>query len=479
MSHQPHIVRQQETDLLCEMTKALEAPESSPALFHIWGIGGIGKSTLLNAREEHFKQRADCSKFSFGGVNETPLSIMEKLYQGLPEHEEEIRLGWSAKNGIKSDSFLQKYNTYKKTLNILETIPIDDQKTVEKEQIDQVKQLGKFLVNGGMLLAPVSGLAGSLPLGLTSALATKPTIDKGVDWVVDGAVSALSIKDSLLHQHPKTKKNPELQELMLSPWTKLTEAFVDDLERRARQRPVILILDTYEKSTPEIDIWLRQFLLTNKKMKKSKIRIIISGRYRLIKKEEWKELKSNHNLIIHEVESLKEFNPEQIEDYAKQIGIDNQKDITRLRKLTKGFPFHLDLIRQRKQEGDSINFSEEISERLLWGLTQKQRDIVELAACCRWFDSPLIEHLAITQGLNFLMDADSVLNCFDWLKQFNLVEYVNESTGWYRIKDIPRDAIRQSLFNHTALVITVRDSRILSLPYLPFRFCPRWISKTL
>jgi type I restriction enzyme M protein len=25
----------------------------------------------------------------------------------------------------------------------------------------------------------------------------------------------------------------------------------------------------------------------------------------------------------------------------------------------------------------------------------------------------------------------------------------------------------------------VRDSRILSLPYLPFRFCPRWISKTL
>jgi hypothetical protein len=31
----------------------------------------------------------------------------------------------------------------------------------------------------------------------------------------------------------------------------------------------------------------------------------------------------------------------------------------------------------------------------------------------------------------------------------------------------------------TALLITVRDSRILSLPYLPFRFCPRWISKTL
>ena len=33
--------------------------------------------------------------------------------------------------------------------------------------------------------------------------------------------------------------------------------------------------------------------------------------------------------------------------------------------------------------------------------------------------------------------------------------------------------------NHTALWITVRDSRILSLPYLPFPSCPRWMSKTL
>jgi len=31
----------------------------------------------------------------------------------------------------------------------------------------------------------------------------------------------------------------------------------------------------------------------------------------------------------------------------------------------------------------------------------------------------------------------------------------------------------------TALWITVRDSRILSLPYLPFPSCPRWMSKTL
>jgi hypothetical protein len=32
---------------------------------------------------------------------------------------------------------------------------------------------------------------------------------------------------------------------------------------------------------------------------------------------------------------------------------------------------------------------------------------------------------------------------------------------------------------YTALLITVRDSRIPSLPCLPSLFCPRWIPKTL
>jgi hypothetical protein len=33
--------------------------------------------------------------------------------------------------------------------------------------------------------------------------------------------------------------------------------------------------------------------------------------------------------------------------------------------------------------------------------------------------------------------------------------------------------------SNTALLITVRDSRIPSLPCLPSLFCPRWIPKTL
>ena len=59
----------------------------------------------------------------------------------------------------------------------------------------------------------------------------------------------------------------------------------------------------------------------------------------------------------------------------------------------------------------------------------------------------------------------------------NIVKSVTQENESYQINDERGSAILIS--QNTALVITVRDSRILSLPYLPFRFCPRWISKTL
>ena len=445
MSHQPHIVRQQETELLREMTKALEVPESSPVLFHVWGISGIGKSTLLNAIEERFKQKADCSKFSFGGGNETPFTIMEKLYQNLPEHKEITKLGWSPKNKIKPDSFLQKYNTYKTTLNELETKPVEGQNTVgkdQKEQISNLKQLTKFAMKGAV---SIGGVIGWVPP--TSALTALSTMDGMVDSAFDAGINGLSLRDSLLQMlqnHKVTKDKPELQSLMLDPFKNLTDAFVDDLEGCAKQRPVILILDTYEKSTPEIDIWLRQFLLTNKKLKKSKVRIIISGCNRLIKTEEWRELNSSHNLIIREIASLKEFDRNQVADYANKIGISDRREIHDLWKNTNGFPFHLDLIRQSKQDGEPINCPEEISERLLKGLNLQQKQLVKFAACCRLFDQSLVEHLTIIHDLKFFQDADPHFNHFNWLKQFSFVEYDEE--GYYRLKDVAKDRIRESLF---------------------------------
>jgi signal recognition particle GTPase len=54
----PHIIRQKEESLLNEVTAALQTPEEFPLLFHVWGIGGVGKSTCLGKLEEKCSEQA-------------------------------------------------------------------------------------------------------------------------------------------------------------------------------------------------------------------------------------------------------------------------------------------------------------------------------------------------------------------------------------------------------------------------------------
>ena len=83
---------------------------------------------------------------------------------------------------------------------------------------------------------------------------------------MDAAGIILSEADrikQLLQQHRKTKDKRELKELMLEPLPKLTEAFLESCKQR--NKPVILVLDTYEKVSPDIDAGLWKYLIGNAK----------------------------------------------------------------------------------------------------------------------------------------------------------------------------------------------------------------------
>ncbi|HAG83916.1 MAG TPA: hypothetical protein DCL61_22895, partial [Cyanobacteria bacterium UBA12227] len=63
MTHPPiYISRQQAESFLAEFANSLNQPSSSPILFQVWGIGGVGKSTLLNKLQELHKDQADFAK---------------------------------------------------------------------------------------------------------------------------------------------------------------------------------------------------------------------------------------------------------------------------------------------------------------------------------------------------------------------------------------------------------------------------------
>jgi predicted ATPase len=141
-----YISRKPAEDFLTALDKAFkEEPDKHPILFHVYGIGGIGKSTLLDKVQETHQQQGHIAKFDFSGkipANETPLKVMVKLYEQLPKPDR-----WN-RELFKSDPFIQLCKQYDQTLQRLETEPMEGKQAVEDEQRNLVKELGSAAVYG-------------------------------------------------------------------------------------------------------------------------------------------------------------------------------------------------------------------------------------------------------------------------------------------------------------------------------------------
>jgi hypothetical protein len=171
-----YISRKPAEDFLTALDKAFkEEPDKHPILFHVYGIGGIGKSTLLDKVQETHQQQGHIAKFNFSGkipANETPLKVMVKLYEQLPKPDI-----WK-RELFKSDPFIQLCKQYDQTLQRLETEPMEGKQAVEDEQRDLVKELGSAAVYGlgALFLTPIEPVSG-MTLGMSAiAEATKGTV---------------------------------------------------------------------------------------------------------------------------------------------------------------------------------------------------------------------------------------------------------------------------------------------------------------
>ena len=434
MTRQPYISRKPAEELQAAFAEALEQPANNPVLFHIWGIGGVGKSTLKEKLKREYKKQADFTGVSFGltaGI-ENPIKLMKKLHEQSPKPRIWQWYFWW--NLWTKDSFGKLYQKYWDTVNNLETQPVQGKQSVDK---DLVKKLAKTGASAIAQLMPASGI-------------TAPVAGKAAETAVDAAGLILSEKDriqQLLQQHRATKKKRELQELMLEPLPKLTQALAEGLKQRIKQRkrPVVLIFDTYEKASAEIDTWLWQYLLANTTLQPYPVRIIVAGRRNILNSEPWRKLQQDRNLIYER--HLDRFDADQTAAYLKEINITEADRLETISGFTKGLPYYLNWIRQQRTAGSSLDFSQgnqAIVNLLLQGLNDTQKKVVQLAACCRWFDKRLIKHLLQDrENLDFQTAVDEKLDCFKWLKQRDFVELVQ---GYHRLDDVARDVFRESLW---------------------------------
>ncbi|MEM7772460.1 MAG: hypothetical protein AAF327_18345, partial [Cyanobacteria bacterium P01_A01_bin.37] len=427
MAIQAPYISRPETDAFLEaVAHAIQHPAEAPVVFHVWGLGGVGKSRLTQKIQEFHEKDTIVASVSFGLTEsiDTPIELMAKLYEQVVP-----RNAWSAWSG---DSFGELFHLYWETIHTLKTESPTGRGAVDAEQLKAVDQLLKLGVDvaGVFLSEPSKKIASSV-------------VDNGMQ----AAVATLSIKDGLqqlLQDHKATRRNKTLQELMIEPLPRLTAAFVASLRQQAETQSIVLILDTYEKVSSDLDLWLWRTLLGNQSLQPHAIRLVVAGRHNILKGEGWRKLNQDRSLVYEQ--PIRRFDEEQTQHYLSAIGIADAAKTQQIYRVTKGLPYYLDWIRRETEKGNEPDFSqgnEEIVSLLLQGLNDTQKRIVQYAACCRRFDRKRIQQLVERDGLDFATAADEQLNCFGWLIRRSYVELVD---GRYRLDDVARDVFRLSLY---------------------------------
>jgi tetratricopeptide (TPR) repeat protein len=211
-----------------------------------------------------------------------------------------------------------------------------------------------------------------------------------------------------------------------------------------RDRSIVIVLDTYEKAQPYLNQWLWQSLVEDTSLASSPVRLVVIGRRPLQSDENWRKLHQDRQLL-HETQ-LSKFSKKYTEDYLNQIGIENRGTQAKIYKATKGLPYYLNWVRDQKEKGVEPDFSkgnQAIAELLLQGLDISQRKILQVVACCRWFDRSMIRDLIKNDTFGLQQDVNNAENYFEWLKRSDFIESIK---GQYCLDDVARDVFRQAYF---------------------------------
>jgi Flp pilus assembly protein TadD len=391
---------------LDDFAKAIEQPNSEPLMFYAHGIGGIGKSTLLDELKSLHDGKVTFLEADFNDRRlSKPIELMKHLHQQLSIHQPE------------ADFFTVRYRQYEETLLRLKTEAAAETQIVSAEQSSLVREY----------------------MGVPrSSIVTE-------DESTFNQPSTRERFKQLLRQHPATQGSTQekmsLRDLMLDPQPKLTQAFAQTLIQLSQEMPIVLWLDTYEKAQKDFNEFLGNELLKDTPLQDFPVRIAMAGRYKLSHGRYQRKFQDRGFPLIREY-SLAKFSKQETQQYLENIGVTNKDEVRRIWSATQGYPYYLNLLKKQKEDDGKITLSGEQSgmvNLLLDGLNETEQRVVKLAAHCRWFDQQLIQALLQEFGEANIPFGNGI-NWFKWLTERDFTI----SDGSYRIDDVARSVIRET-----------------------------------
>ncbi|MBE9069262.1 tetratricopeptide repeat protein [Leptolyngbya cf. ectocarpi LEGE 11479] len=431
-----YVARPAANSFLENLDLAFKSPVQQPAVFHTWGLGGVGKSTLLDrAQLAHGKrctipEQVTIAEVKFGDTANTgtPLGVMKVLHSQLS----------STVGDPQKDPFYELERRYATTLETLKTKTEDGTAQASDKQIEIVKKYSQLALQGASII-----FAAGNPVGTAMAVAAPHIGELG-----ELGASILDDAKGLLNRHQATRNDDKLQALMLNPLLELTKAFVKSLQAKAAVQPVLLMLDFYEKVPVEVDRWLCSTLLGNTALQQYPVRIVSAGRKRLLNKDHWSERHQNDSAVYEQ--ELERFEDTQAREYLQKIGITDDDRVKRIITATRGLPYYLNWVREEYNKGQEPDFTEgaqEIKKVLLRQFTAHETQLVQIVACCRRFDGDLIKHLTRCADLEIpLQPTETAKGRFRWLLD---LPFTQRTETEHRFDDVARDVLRQVFYEES------------------------------
>src|SRR6266702_4048590 len=219
-----------------------------PRLFLLNGIGGLGKTTLLNRFIQICRDEDPTSKSLVIKVD----WVDNKIDEGLEESDKAIKA-----MDVLYDAFTPEYDAYFKEYRA---------KRERHEQISQEKAQAIQEFDGWVALA--SDLVAATPAGPLGKTAVKA--------IAKTAVPAIQEQYRRFSEWFRRKLHPEDYDLYDDPKGQLSRLLVQALLKVARERPLVLMLDTAEYVLHVQ--WLRTGLTKYTLTETERLLLVIAGR---------------------------------------------------------------------------------------------------------------------------------------------------------------------------------------------------------
>ena len=368
--------------------KILDQKEPDYLILLTHGIGGVGKSWLLNQIELQARQRGRVT----AKVDDDQVSVDEILKKFRDD---------LVKQGFRLKEFDESYQRFRQLKSETEKA-LSQWKEKRDEQIAHTA--GRITGKGAAAIA-------KLFFPSRAALEFFGGDEKLEQITVDAF--------GFLVKYFKTQEERDFLE---NPLLQLTRSFIKDINAICEKKQVILLFDTYEKLSKYSDEWLCHTFL--KQPLSDQVLLAIAGREQFSPR--WLEYEP-----LLKQRSLEVFTAEEARTYLFSRGITDPQTVEDILKVSGRLPVYLAMLAIQSdgsvQELDTP--LEPVVERFLRGISTgnvNHRDAVLRCAFPRFFDKDIVK---------WMIGSENEAELFDWL---HILPFVYRKQGGWRYHEIVR-----------------------------------------